>query len=219
MEPQVKLFFMSSADANMLNPADATDIASLLKAKTYDRSITLYSADAANHPELGYMGGQLPKDPGSITWAYKAIKGAVVDTINSGEKSAVQGKNGNTYTTVAGLNVTEEGKVASGEFIDVMHGIDFITARLKENIFALLANVDKVPFTDQGIASIENEVRGVLQQAVGQSIIAEGYTVTVPAAADVPKADKGNRLLPNVKFNAVLAGAIHKTEIYGTLTL
>ena len=219
VQPLTKLFFGSSSDANLLNPANSTDIASELKAKSYDRSIILYSADAANHPELGWIGGQLPKDPGSITWAFKQIKGAIVDTLNTTEKNAVAGKNGNTYTTVAGLNVTEEGKTTEGEFIDVMHGIDFITARMKEGVFALLANAPKVPFTDPGIALIENVVRSVLQLAVGFSIITETFTVTVPTAASVAFADKANRLLPNVKFNATLAGAIHKTEIQGVLTL
>lgn len=219
VQPLRKLFFASSSDANILNPALATDIASELKAKSYDRSIVLYSSDSANHPEMSWMGGQLPTDPGSITWAYKQLKGAIVDRLNTTEKSAALAKNANTYTTIAGLNLTEEGKTTEGEFIDIMRGIDFITARIKESVFGLLANAPKVPFTDQGIASIENAVRSVLQLAVGQSIITESYTVTVPLAADVTIADKANRLLPNVRFNATLAGAIHKTEIQGTLTL
>lgn len=219
VQPLSKLFFASTSDANTLNAADATDIASELKAKSYDRSIVLYSADSANHPELAWIGGQLPKDAGSITWKFKQLKGAIVDELSTTEKTAAAGKNANTYTTIAGLNITEEGVTTEGEFIDVMRGIDFIIARIKENTFRLFANADKVPFTDAGIASVENEIRGVLRQAVNQQIITDDFTVLVPAAADVSIADKGLRCLTGVKFNAILAGAIHKTAIQGTLTL
>ena len=219
IEPQTKFFAYSTAAAEAINPADSTDILSLLKAKTYDRSLGLYSADAANHPEMGWVGGQLPKDPGSITWAYQQISGAVVDTLDSTPKGAVLAKNGNTYTTVAGLNITEEGKVASGEYMDVIRGIDFITARMQEFVFGHIVRQEKVPYTDDGIASIENEMRAALQLGVGNTIITEDYTVTVPLESDVPTADKAARTLRNMKFDAKLAGAIHKTEIRGTVTV
>ncbi len=219
IEPQVKFFAYSTADAAAKDAADSTDILSLLQAKSLDRSLGLYSADAANHPEMGWKGGQLPKDPGSITWNFQVIAGAVVDVLSSTEKNAVAGKNGNTFTETAGLNLTETGIVASGEFMDVIRGIDFITARMQEFVFALLANQEKVPFTDDGIASVENEMRAALQLGVGNQIITEDFTVTVPLAADVPTADKAIRLLPDMKFNAKLVGAIHKTEIDGVLTL
>jgi len=217
-EPLTKFFAYSTSDANAKDAASSADIHSELKAKTYDRSLGLYSADAANHPELGWIGGQLPKDPGSITWANKSISGAIVDTLSTGEKNAVHGKNGNTYTTIAGLNVTEEGKVASGEFMDIVRGIDFLVARMQENVFALIANSDKVPYDDDGIAAVENEMNGVLELGVANTIISSDYTITVPAAADVPAADKAARILRNMRFSAKLVGAIHKAEIDGTLT-
>ena len=219
IEPLTKAFAYSTSDAAALDAADATDILSLLKAKTLERSLGMYSADSANHPEMGWLGGQLPKDPGSITWAFQTIAGAVVDVLTSTQKNAVLGKNGNTFTTTAGLNLTENGTVASGEFMDVVRGIDFITARMQEFIFALIANQEKIPFTDDGIASVENEMRAALQLGVGNAIITDDFTVTVPLAADVPAADKANRLLPDMKFNAKLAGAIHSTEIDGVVTL
>ena len=62
-------------------------------------------------------------------------------------------------------------------------------------------------------------MRAALQLGVGNAIITDDFTVTVPLAADVPAADKANRLLPDMKFNAKLAGAIHSTEIDGVVTL
>lgn len=221
IEPLTKFFAYSTADDDAKDAAVADDILSLLQAKSYDRSLGLFSADAENHPEMGWIGGQLPKDPGSITWAYQTIAGAVVDTtatLDATGKSAVDDKNGNTYTTTAAVNLTEEGKVASGEWMDIIRGIDFIVARMQEFVFALKINEEKVPYTDDGIASIENEMRRALRLGVNNTIITEDYTVTVPAAADIPAADKANRILEGMEFTAILAGAIHKTRIEGTLT-
>ncbi len=44
-----------------------------------------------------------------------------------------------------------------------------------------------------------------------------GYTITVPLASEVSASDKKNRKLSGVSFTARLAGAIHETQIKGTL--
>ena len=44
------------------------------------------------------------------------------------------------------------------------------------------------------------------------------FTVTAPAVADVSAGDKTARTLPDVDFDATLAGAIHKVEISGTVS-
>lgn len=217
-----KLFFLSTNEAAAKDAGDATDIGSLLQAKTNDRTAGLFSEDAAaDHPELGLMGGQLPKDPGSLTWAFKTISGVPVDDLTTTELSALRGKNYVTYTTQGGLNITQDGKTLGGEFIDVMRGVDFIQVRMQEAVFALLANEQKVPFTDPGIASVENEMIAVLDVAEGQGILAADpkYTTTVPKAADVSIVDKGNRTLPDMKFEGTLAGAIHKVTIQGVVSL
>ncbi len=61
-------------------------------------------------------------------------------------------------------------------------------------------------------------MNGVLELGVANTIISSDYTITVPAAADVPAADKAARILRNMRFSAKLVGAIHKAEIDGTLT-
>ncbi len=218
----IKLFFYSTTTVEGLTEGDATDIGSLLKAQSNFRAIGLFSEfSSANHPEMAFMGGQLPKLPGAITWAYKALAGVTVDTYNTTQKSVLLGKNYNTYTTIGGLNITEEGKTAEGEFIDIIRGTDFIQVRMQEAVYALLVNADKVPFTDSGIAQVENEMRAVLRLATNQGILSADpeFTVTVPLAADVSIADKGNRLLPDMEFTGTYAGAIHKVSIQGVLSL
>ena len=118
-------------------------------------------------------------------------------------------ENGNVYVEVAGISITCNGVSARGEFIDITRGIDEFEQRLKERIFGVLANLPKVPFTNQGIAVVENEIRGQQQDAIDSGVFAAepAPTVTVPDALDVPFADKANRLLPDVTFTATLAGS------------
>jgi hypothetical protein len=110
--------------------------------------------------------------------------------------------------------------MVSGQFIDITVGIDWIKSRLQEQIFTQLVNNSKIPFTDQGIAVIENEMRSVFDQGVANGLIAAGsYTITVPKALDVPFADRANRVLPNVSFTLRLAGALHFVQIKGIVTV
>jgi hypothetical protein len=57
------------------------------------------------------------------------------------------------YTTRGGVNVTEDGVVASGEYIDIIRGIDWLESRLEVAIFTNLVNKRKIPYDDGGIAS------------------------------------------------------------------
>ena len=75
-------------------------------------------------------------------------------------------KNANIYETIAGVNITREGTVAEPEFIDVIHGVDWLTARIQERVYAALVNQPKIPYTNAGIAAIESLVREQLDAAL-----------------------------------------------------
>ena len=221
IETQKKLFAIASADGDILG-SGATDIASQLEALNYDRTITIYNADAATiFPEFAWFGKMLPTDPGSATWMFKTLTGIVATVLTSAERTYALAKNCNIYHTVGGVDMTEEGKVASGEYIDIIRGIDWLKARMMEKIFGHLVNLPKVPFTDAGIAAVEADVRAILDLGIAKGLIAltPAYTVTVPLATDVSSANKIARNLPDVKWYASLAGAIHKVGIAGIVTV
>lgn len=225
IEAQTKLFFMANDDADGLTSL-TTDIFSQLKALNYDRTVMQYSesADATTadpFAEAAFQGGQLPDDPGSITWAFKSMAGVAADNLSSTAENNLLGKNVNVYVEVGGLPITKDGTVASGEYIDVIRGSDFIQVRMQEEIFFLLANSKKVPYTNDGIALIQNKMEQVLTLSTNQGILSAdpAYEVSAPDANEVSLVDKGNRLLPDMDFQATLAGAIHKTQIQGRLVL
>lgn len=220
-----KIFLYDSKDPNIKNSDSTTDIAYTLNASASDRTaIQYYPYDASQETNemfsAGWNGKTAPKDPGSQTWKFKTITGLLKYNLTSAEKNAILGKKANTYTTVGGVNITEDGTVASGEYIDVIRGLDWLESRLQESIYTELVNVDKIPFTDAGVAVVEGAVRGVLNEAARVGLLdPDSIEVTVPLVSAVSTTDRGNRLLPDINFSARLQGAIHKVEVNGVITV
>jgi hypothetical protein len=203
-----------------------TDLAGVIQAAARERSYVFYHPDADGTtsdpwPEAAWFGDRFPIDPGAATWNLKTLSGPAVYTLTETQRTNALGKNANIYISIGGLNVTQTGTVGSGEYIDIIRGIDWLTARLQEAVFALLANSEKVPYTDPGAAAIEKEVKGVLQEATDNGVLAEDpkYTTTVPLVRTVSTADKVARILPDVDFTGTLAGAIHNVVINGTVSV
>lgn len=213
--------FVTRSDAAAVRTSATNDLASDLKDASYFRTALFYTGSLTDYPDAAFIGKLAPLDPGSETWAFKTLAGVTVDNWTDSEKGYLNGKNADYYVPLAGVNVTLNGKVAGGEYLDVIRFIDWLTARIQEEIFGNLVRQAKVPFTDKGIAVIESAVRAVLERGVKAGGIAssQDYTVTVPKSADVSANDKAARSLTGVHFTAVLAGAIHAVEIAGNVTL
>ena len=137
------------------------------------------------------------------------------------QEANARSKNCIPYQEIGGARITLDGKVAAGEYIDVIRGIDWLEARITESVFSLLVNRPKVPFTDPGIASIEAQIKARLSDAIDIGLLAAdpAPTTTVPRAIDIAANDKTLRTLTGVKFNGTLAGAIHQLTINGTVTV
>ncbi len=210
-------------DVNAYDPSKSTDLASVLKLANRNRSAVVWHstpAGGADYIDAAWMGEGFPYEPGTSTWAYKTLNGVTPDTLLASQETALKGKNCNYYTTVGGVSITQEGKVASGEYIDIIIGTDWIEARLREAVYSALVNNRKIPYDDTGIAMIEGLVKGVLNEAASKGILqADSIAVTVPKYADIPQADKLARKLPDVKFSALYQGAIHSVTINGTISV
>jgi len=218
IELLTKFYLACTGDAVVITSAD-DDIVSELQDLSYDRTAIIYSSDYANYPDACWAGLQLPKTPGSTTWKFKNLAGITADDLTTAEVGYVLAKEGNYYESIAGLSViSSEGVVVSGEYIDVIRGADELQVALAEDIYTLLVNAEKIPFTTPGIGVIENAIRYRVQKKVDDGFIAENtLVVTVPDIDDVEASEKAVRWLNGVTFSATLSGAIHKVTITGKL--
>jgi hypothetical protein len=148
------------------------------------------------------------------------LLGVATDKLTTSQESALLADNWNTYQTIAGLPVTLYGKAWGGRYLDEVHGIDWLTARIRERLFGWMANAGKVPFTDPSVDIARGEVLAALGEGVARGFLVAGsLTCTGPRVADVSTQDKANRILPDLKFGADLAGALHGIKIRGVLSL
>ena len=126
------------------------------------------------------------------------------------------------------LNLTRGGKVAGGEWVDVIRFRDWLQDVMQGNLVATLIIRPKLPYTDEGLAVIESSMIKSLEEGVkaggvvdwrdsGEGQLVRGYTVTVPQAKDVPFNIKASRVA-HVSFSAYLTGAIHAIEVTGSFT-
>jgi len=218
-----KLGGIASSDPTIVK-ATTGDIADFLMINNIDRVFCFYHPDVGKandpFPVAALFGKLLTKHPGSATWALKGLNAVPTVKLDAGQRKRIIDKNAMIYTRVAGMPITRWGKVGSGEYIDIIHGLDWLKARLQNLVFTPLVQQDKVPFEDDGIISLVDMVRAGLDEGVKYKILKKGaYTINAPLADDVPDSDKAERLLKDVTFRAPVSGAIHKAAIEGIITL
>lgn len=197
----------------------------LAKTLNSQNTVILVHPAPETYPAAAWVGVCAPQQVGSYTWTFKTLNGiapAEYDVTAIGE---IETNNASTYITEGGVNITSKGVTTSGEYIDILQGQYFLKARMTENVFGLLVRTPKIPYTDAGIALVVAEVEKTLKMGVNQGIIATDldgnplYTITAPNRAEVSTNDKAQRILPDVKWEATIAGAIENVKINGVLKL
>jgi hypothetical protein len=215
-----KMYFTSTSSAKAIDALETTDIGNVLKAAGYDRTVVMYSATAdSDFPEAAWVGTQINEVPGSNSWEYKKLAGVTVSNLRSTNITVLEQKGYNYYIQVKGANITRKGVTAQGEWIDTMIFIDWLHARLQEQIFFRLINRKKIPYTRTGATIIENEIRSVLSQGVNNGGIADDTPVVVrsPDPLNIPEVVRATRVMGDFQFEVRLAGAISSVIVRGTV--
>ena len=224
VESNAKLLITQTMDQPCADLAlsSGSDIMQTLKTAAYTRTATLYTHDNGNFAGCAWWGARAPKAPGSENWMFAVLAGVSATPLTGTQTTHLDSKYGNYYTPYGGYNITFNGRVASGQFIDNIRGIDWLTSIIFTAELALAVTTgNKIPFTDEGIAQVESVLRACLTQAVGAGFLATSPapTVIAPKASSVSAANKSNRILPGVTFTATTAGAIDQINIVGTVNL
>lgn len=191
-----------------------------LNAAAHDRTALIWSGENFDYANAAWLGKQLPTVVGSSTWKFKTLTGVTVDDLGPTEISKLDSNKANHYTPVGGVNITREGTMASGRFIDVQRGVDWLDARISEEIFSVLVNNQEVSFEDAGLTLIQSAIEAVLAQGITNGLVATlpAPTVTMPLASSLLSTDKKARKLTGVKFAATLLVGIHTVAVAGTVS-
>lgn len=213
-----KLFFGCTSDLTTLDD------------RNNDREVFIIHDRPTDYPDCAIVGQNLAKQPGSITWKWKVLAGQIACNYDTTTLNIIREKNGIALTEYGGAVYTNEGKVTSGEFIDVIMGLDWVESELESRQVKLFLDNPKIKIDNPDLAKVQSVVISVMIDAGKYGIIAEAssdeeikrspdgkylYTTEVPQRSDISANDRAARTVNGVEFTFELAGAVHKTNITG----
>lgn len=224
-----KIFFTATSLTAALQGtvlSNATDWVAKLAQDKQPRVVVLWHHTAeSDYPEMAYIGYGAPYDAGSISWSNAQLDGVGYSQqvngrpLNAGQKAALETRNCNYVDYDGGLSVVRHGKVSSGQWIDIVRGADWMQYDLTTSLRDLLVNQKggKITYDDRGITRVRQVIESSLERAVTRNFL-ESYTVNVPKASSISTELKRNRILKDVTFSGILAGAIDDVNLQGTVS-
>lgn len=154
---------------------------------------------------------------GSYTLNNLTVKGIAGLELSNDEVNAITAKGGITFVISAGDVVVSEGITAGGLWVDDVDNDDYIKMQLEYRTQKVFNNNLKVPYTNVGIAMLENAAYGVMKDAQNKSIC-DSFTVAYALREDTTEEDRSNRKYFGGNISYVRAGAIHYIEINAEAT-
>lgn len=230
-EARIKVFGNTSNDLDVLDSVTTNDIASVLKLAEYRRTITTFSSYPNQYPSASILGRAFTVNfnqaNSTLTLKFKQMPGITVEQLTQTQKAVLDSKNANCLISVGDRNMYAESFMASGVFFDEVHGIDWLQDAIQTNVYGyLLTRTTKVPYTNKGVAALEQQVIKALDEAVRNGLAAPGYTIDdeflpngyktiIIPVEDINQSDVEQRFYPGLSFVVLGAGAIHRVQING----
>lgn len=225
-EPRKKFMIPQSSD-DEVRDATAGNVAEDLQGNGYNQTGLAWYSKNWLFEAFAWMCKTFAADPDErvTIWAYKTLNGITSDkdALNTTQKNNILNQNANLYLPFKSTPVTAQGRVASGLPMDLVVTLNWVEARVQENVVSALISYsnrnERIPFTDAGIAVMKSLVLDVLKR--GERIghfVEESSTVSAPTLAEVAPVDRSNRLL-RIEFQTTAAGAIEKATINGYVSV
>lgn len=235
------LYGITTQEAGALVSATTTDIAYQMKQLSYDKTVVQYSSSNA-YAVASLFGRALTVDyTGNstvITLAYKQEPGIVAETLNTVQADSLKEKNCNAFLAFNNdTAIILNGVCASGTFIDIATGTDWLAVTLQQRLYNLLyTSVTKIPQTDAGMNLLTTTAEDVCAQAVINGLLAPGVWNSngfgaIKQGDYLPKgfyvyasrvdlqnpADRAARKAVPIQIAAKLAGAVHELSVAVTV--
>lgn len=237
IETQEKMFCYTELD--YFGAGEEGENASYVGA-VYFRSMGVYGKEESGQaledvPEanpyinVAFAAKWLNYESGSETSAFKTLTSVYPSKLTTTEMKALETGAMNYFITVGNKNITMNGMTRGGEWADVIRFRDWLKNDMQLAVVNLFVTRPKVPYTDSGIALVQNQMIASLKRGQNAGGIAEdefdedgntipGFVTSVPLSSSITASEKASRKLRNCKFKARLAGAIHFAELKGSLT-
>jgi hypothetical protein len=235
-EARVKIFGFTTKASNVLDPAVTADIGSFMKSNLYNRTFWVWDDNDDYMIASAFARAftvNFNEQNSTITLKFKQLPGTTPSVITETQRLAIVAKKGNYYTTFGDSIMFAEGWMASGQFFDERHGLDWLQNAAETEVFGyLMTRTTKVPQTDKGVAAIVSVLEQVMNEAVRNGLAApgqwngfdlgeissgdylpKGFYVYAQPVADQPQSEREQRKAPPIQIIMKGAGAIHFVDV------
>lgn len=227
-----KVFGWADNDPNILI-AGAANSFRRAKAQNLQRTICVFDAsvNGNEYPEISIMGRAATVNfnvaNSALILAYKKGPGITTADLGSNQLAALEQVNGNAFIDVGGNVMFWNGKMADGTWFDTVQGVSWLTNKIQVNVFNLFyQSTTKIPWTETGVAMVNQQVTLALELAVTNGLIAPGYDnegnfypdgyKVISTDLALLQSQKGARIWEGTSFIAIGAGALQGAVISGS---
>lgn len=233
-----RCYGVTSMEAAVLDPTSDSDLASLMMAGQYTRTLTQYSS-SSDFAVASFFGRMATVDftanNSVITMKFKTEPGVTAETLTETQAATLNSKNCNVFVNYDnGTAIIQQGVMASGLFFDVRQCADWLQNQVQTDVFNLLyQSPTKIPQTDPGIHQIAVTIGNDLQDGVTNGFIAPGiwnsslefgtlqtgqtlntgYYVYQPPVSSQSETDRSERIAPTIQCAIKLGGAVHSANV------
>jgi len=230
------LYGITTAEQTCLDPANATDIGSVMMQGAYYRVVIQWSLTNP-YAICSFFGRALTVNfNGSnttLTMKFKVEPTVFPEILTASEATTLADKRINVYAQYNnGAAITQEGVMSGPAYFDEMHGLDWLSNRIQTDLFNVLYTSPKIPQTNPGVHVLVTTCDGALSQGVTNGLIAPGVW-NAPGFGELNQgdtlhagwytfannvdtqnqADREARIAPLIQIAVKLAGAIHFADV------
>lgn len=231
------IFGVTTQEAGVISSVDTSNISYQLKQLGYRRTVTQWSSSTP-YAVCSLLGRILTTDYNGnntvITLMYKQEPGIVPETLTTTQITALEANNCNVFVAYNNdTAIIEPGVVASGDFLDIITGTDWLALDIQTTLYNLLySSTTKIPQTDAGNHVLVTGIESVCSQAVINGLLApgtwtvggfgslnqgdflsKGFYVYAPPVASQNPSNRAARKSVVFQIAAKLAGAIHTIDV------
>ncbi|MCM3598714.1 DUF3383 domain-containing protein [Metabacillus idriensis] len=205
--------------------AQVVDTAGRTALQDKKRTIIFDHFVSGEHLDAAAVGGIASLPVGSVTWKFKELKGVSPRYLTADEITDLDNDNTIAYVMKSGKAQTSEGFLANGEYIDEVHGQDWVKVDMENEVQYAMQQSGKLPYDQRGISVIEAAATTSLKRGFNNGIIAltadglPDFTVSALPREQTDVQDRAARIYRGLSFAFTRAGAIHEVRVSGSINI
>lgn len=185
------------------------------------------------YPDCQWVGQNIAKVPGSLTWKFQKPTNMVAATYSLSDLNTIRSLNTQAPTAQGSNIFMNEGLMTNGDYIDEVMFRDWVEEEIEARVLELFINNDKIALDDPGINQTANVFRRVLREGAENGGIAvvgatadnvnsdDGefqFKVVAPLRSAISSSDLAARTL-TITFSYITSGAQHKVTGTGVVSV